>query len=87
MVVLAGLRDPCPVTRPRNDFVLLDMQPDRVGLHTRPRRPSLHYHAPYLRALIRLPPSALYLPFSVCPRPRPETPAANHAMKPSGTIL
>jgi hypothetical protein len=25
-----------PVTRPRNDFVLLHMQPDRVGLHTRP---------------------------------------------------
>lgn len=33
--------------RPRNDFVLLGMQPNRVGLHTRPRPPSLHHHAPY----------------------------------------
>jgi hypothetical protein len=33
--------------RPRNDFVLRDMQPNRVGLYTRPRLPSLHHHAPY----------------------------------------
>jgi hypothetical protein len=48
--------------RPRNDFVLLDMQPNRVGLHTRPRPPSLHHHAPYCAYSSGRPPSALYLP-------------------------
>ena len=54
--------------RPRNDFVLLGMQPNRVGLHTRPRPPSLHHHAPYC-AYSSGPPLCLLSAFSLCALP------------------
>jgi len=49
--------------RPRNDFVLLDMLPNRVGLHT---RPLLASPCPLLSAVIRSLPLCLSAFFTVC---------------------
>jgi hypothetical protein len=66
VVVWRDLVTLVPVTRPRNDFVLLHMQPDRVGLHTRPHVGPPCITMPLTCAHSSGSPTALYLPFSVC---------------------